>query len=52
MKTFKNIKFVDEVSNKLPNDLSGTNVYNTLEFCWYSLLTILQRTSVTSVNSR
>ena len=31
---FKNIKFLGEVSNDLPNDLLGTNEYKTLEFCW------------------
>ena len=30
---FKNIKFWGEISNNLPNDLLGTNVYETLEFC-------------------
>ena len=31
---FKKIKFVDEISNKVPNDLFGKNVYKTLESCW------------------
>ena len=31
---FKNIKFLDEISNNLPNDLLGTNVHKTLEFLW------------------
>ena len=34
LKAFKNIKFLGEVSNSLPNDLFGTNVYETLESCW------------------
>ena len=33
-KAFKNIKFLDEMSNNWPNDLFGTNVYKTLESCW------------------
>ena len=40
LNVFKKIWFVAEISNKLPNDLFGTNLYNTLESCWYSLLTI------------
>ena len=30
----KNIKFLGKISNIGPNDLLGTNVYNTLEFYW------------------
>ena len=41
-----------EISNKLPNDLFGTNVYKTLESCWSLLLTIIQWTNTTSVISR
>ena len=33
LNVFKKIKFVGELSNKLPNGLSGTNVYKTLESC-------------------
>ena len=33
-KVFENIKFMGEISNNCPNDLLGTNVYKTLEFCW------------------
>ena len=33
-KLFKNIKFLDEISNNWPNDLLGLNVYNTLKSCW------------------
>ena len=29
-----NIKFMGKISNNCPNDLLGTNVYKTLEFCW------------------
>ena len=29
----KNIKFLVEIRNNWPNDLLGTNVYKTLEFC-------------------
>ena len=29
----KNIKFWGEISNNWTNDLLGTNVYKTLEFC-------------------
>ena len=32
-KVFENIKFMGEISNNCPNDLLGTNVYKTLEFC-------------------
>ena len=28
LNVFKNIRFVEEVSNKLPNGLSGANVYD------------------------
>ena len=31
LKVFKNIKFLREISSKWPNNLLGTNVYNTLE---------------------
>ena len=31
---FKNKKFVSEISNNLPNNLLGPNVYKTLEICW------------------
>ena len=31
---FKNIKFLGETSDNLPNDLLGTNLYKILEFCW------------------
>ena len=34
LKVFKNIKFLGELSNNLPNDLLGTNFYNILESCW------------------
>ena len=30
---FKKIWFVGEISNKVPNGLFGTNVYNIREFC-------------------
>ena len=33
LKLFKNIKFLGEPSNNWPNDLLGTNLYKTLEFC-------------------
>ena len=33
-KVLENIKFMGEISNNCPNDLLGTNVYKTLEFCW------------------
>ena len=52
LNVFKGIKFVGEISNKLPNGLLGTNVYKTLESCWLSLLAILQLTNTTSVISR
>ena len=49
---FKNIKFLGEISNNWPKDLLGTNVYKTLDFCWWLLLTILQWTNGTSVISK
>ena len=33
-KVFKNTKFLGEISNNWPNNLLGTNVFKTLEFCW------------------
>ena len=32
-KVFENIKFMGEISNNCLNDLLGTNVYKTPEFC-------------------
>ena len=49
---FTRIKFVGAISNKLTNDLFGTNVYKTVKSCWQSLLTTLQWTKTTSVISR
>ena len=43
---------MSEISNNWPNDLLGTNVYKTLESCWWSLLTILQCTNTGSVISK
>ena len=34
LNVFKNILFVGEISNKLPNGLFRTNVYKTVESCW------------------
>ena len=34
LNVFIKIWFVGEISNKLRNGLSGTNVYKTLESCW------------------
>ena len=31
---FKNINLSGEIFNNWPNDLLGTNIYKTLEFCW------------------
>ena len=31
---FKNINFLGEISNNWQNNLLGTNLYQTLEFCW------------------
>ena len=39
---FKDIKFLGEMFNNWPNDLLGTNVYKTLEFCWQLLLRTLK----------
>ena len=33
-KVFKNITFLDEISDNWLNDFLGTNVYKTLESCW------------------
>ena len=32
---FKNIKISGEILNNWSNNLLGTNVYKTLEFCWW-----------------
>ena len=45
-------KIFGEISNNWPNYLLGTNVYKTLESCWYSFFTILQWTNTTSVISK
>ena len=34
LNVFEKIWFVGELSNKVPNDLFGTNVHKTLESCW------------------
>ena len=34
LKLYRNIKFVDEISNNWPNNLLGANPYNALESCW------------------
>ena len=34
LNVFNGMKFVDAISNELPNALLGTNVYKTLESCW------------------
>ena len=52
LKVFKDIIFLGEMCNNSPIHLSGTNVYNTLEFCWQLLLTKLQSTNTTSVISK
>ena len=52
LNVFKKTWVFGEISNKLPNDLFGTNVYKTLESCWYSLLAILQWTNTISVFSK
>ena len=41
------LKFLGKISNNWPNDLLETNVYNTLDFCWQLLLTILLCTNAT-----
>ena len=33
LKVFKNINILGDISNDWPNDLLGTNLYNTLESC-------------------
>ena len=33
VKVFKNMNLVDEISNNLLNDLLGTNICKTIEFC-------------------
>ena len=44
---FKNIKFLSEITNNWPNDLSAANVFKTLK-----LLTTLQWTHTTLVISK
>ena len=34
-KVFKNIKCLGEISNNWPSDLLATNIYKTLESCWW-----------------
>ena len=34
LKVFENIKFLGEISNNWPNDLSEKNTFNTNESCW------------------
>ena len=34
LNVFKWIKFVGEISNKLPNSLFGRNMNKTLDSCW------------------
>ena len=34
LNVFQNIRFFDEISSNWPNDLLGTNIYETLESCW------------------
>ena len=41
------LKILGEISNNWPSNLLGTNVYNTLDFCWQLLLTILQCANTT-----
>ena len=33
LKVFKNIDFLGEISNNLPDELCGTKIYKTHEFC-------------------
>ena len=49
---FRNIKIVGKISNNWINDLIETNVYKNLESCWWSLLTMLQWSNITSVISK
>ena len=43
--------FGDESSSNFLKSLFGIIVFKVLEFCWYVLLTRLQRTSITSLIS-
>ena len=52
LNVFKNIWFFGEISKKLLNGLLRIYVYKTVESCWLSLLTMLQWTNTTSVNSK
>ena len=45
-------KCLNEISHNWPNDFLGINLYKTLESCWQSLFTILQRTNTASVISK
>ena len=31
---FKNVTFLGKIYDNWPNDILGTNVYKTLEYCW------------------
>ena len=52
LNVFRKIKFVGEISDKLPNILFETNVYKILQSCWQSLLIIPQWANTTSVISK
>ena len=49
---FKSIKFLGEISDNLPSDLLGTNIYKALEFHSQLSWTLLQCTNTTSVISK
>ena len=49
---YENINVLCVICNNWPNDLLGTNIYNTLELFWELLLKILQCTNTTSVISK
>ena len=48
-KVFENNNFLGEILNNWPNGLLETNLFKTLDFCLWLLLTILHWTKTTSV---
>ena len=50
LSAFEKTKYFGAISNRLPNNFFGTNVYKTYESCRQSLLTILQWTNTTIIS--
>ena len=49
MKVGKSTKILGEISSNGPNDLLGSDVFNTVQSCWWSLLIIWPCINTTSV---